>query len=71
LTGGAIFKWTDAGYSVLTPSIYTGGIDHVWGLAFYDNKLYQPVRERHLVREVDTLTGKASVLSVGLVAPEL
>ncbi|MNY72599.1 hypothetical protein D3C86_2111930 [compost metagenome] len=71
ITDGTIHKWMNGTLSTLISGGYRGGSDHVLGLSYHNGKLYQPIRERHEIREVDATTGAPRVLKVGLVAPEL
>jgi hypothetical protein len=67
---GDIHKWTNGSFSTLISGGYTIG-DRIYDLTYHNGKLYQPIRERHEIREVDANTGASRVLTVGLVAPEL
>ncbi len=76
-TGGTIYKWKkDAvtGKGVATTVVSGGysGFDYVRGLSYYNGYLYQPIREKHVIRKVNADNGADKVeLKVGVVAPEL
>jgi sugar lactone lactonase YvrE len=79
-TAGGIIKWTvdpltKKGRPTTLVGSGHGGLgtfDTTLGLAYHDGFLYQPIRERHLIRKVDvTKTNTVQNLNVGLVAPEL
>ncbi|MNS45636.1 Serine/threonine-protein kinase PknD [compost metagenome] len=70
ITLGDIHKWTNGTFSTLIGGGYSTA-DRIYDLAYYNGKLYQPIRERHEIREVDATTGTPRVLRVGLVSPEL
>lgn len=77
IAGGRIYKWANGSLEEWANRDMNHTIDHSIGLSYYEaapNKgmLYQPVLERHLVREVSTVTKNTRrVLRAGLMGPEL
>jgi sugar lactone lactonase YvrE len=68
---GHIYKWTNGTLTTLVSTNDYSTSDHIYGLAYYNGKLYQPICEKHEIREVDANSGAKRVLTVGLVSPEL
>ncbi len=74
--GGSILQWkvdpvTKKGAPSTVVSGGYSGFDFTHGLAYYDGYLYQPIREKHVVRKVNVAAKTAAELKVGVVAPEL
>ncbi|MNL37496.1 hypothetical protein D3C87_1596440 [compost metagenome] len=76
-TGGTIYKWkkdavTGKGVASTLVSGGYSGADFIRGLSYYDGYVYQPIREKHVIRKINAENGAdRAELKVGVVAPEL
>lgn len=68
---GTVYKWTNGSLGTLAGSAYGTAVQGSMGISYYNGQLYQTLRTRHQIDQINATTGARTTLLVGLVAPEL